>query len=301
MAVAVLAACLVACSKPQGVASLDANAMTKFVFPLWTEQGSIDHPQIKIDKKDKADQPMPVSLRPMQVVRLSDDSAVLLVAAEPIEAGHPTPGILGAYWFKRKADVWQLEKRDDQVAWLGAFGHFGAHHLQEVSPGQQVLAVDWSNSGMGQEMLAMALFKLDAQGISPMLKDNDVLLDMSTANSNGCEERMRQPIGKKQRVRLNDMDTENPPRQCFELKSKWSIAKGKNGPGNLLIDGSAKIYSHKEIGKDGDPNSDNDGDTFTSFELSAQQLHGKQEYRYDAASGLYKKISGKDLVPDWAR
>lgn len=50
-----------------------------------------------------------------------------------------------------------------------------------------------------------------------MLKDDGLLLDISTAGTPGCEERMQQLRGKKMRKRLNDREA--PFAQCYDQKS----------------------------------------------------------------------------------
>ncbi|PXX37315.1 hypothetical protein [Undibacterium pigrum] len=98
---------LTACSKPDSVTSLDKDALTALVFKDWKpaeKDKPVWHPVIRMNQESKDKEQM--TLRPLQVQQLGDDRAVLLLAAEPVIAGHGTPGVLSAYWFKRTGDRW---------------------------------------------------------------------------------------------------------------------------------------------------------------------------------------------------
>lgn len=97
--------------------SLDKDALTALVFKDWKpaeKDKPVGHPVIRMDKERKDKEQM--KLCPLQVQRQGDDSAVLLLAAEPLIAGHGTPGVLSAYCFKRTGDRWSLDERQDEVA-----------------------------------------------------------------------------------------------------------------------------------------------------------------------------------------
>jgi len=282
---------LTACSKPDSVTSLDKDGLTALVFKDWKpaeKDKAIGHPVVRMDKERKDKEQM--KLRPLQVHRLGDDRAVLLLAAEPVIAGHSTPGVLGAYWFKRTDGRWSLDKRQDEVGWMGIFGRFHETEIHELWPGHFALAVYWYDAGGGQESKYLSLFKLDEQAVTAMIKEDSLLLDTSTEGTQGCEERMQQVPGKKIRKRWNDVDT--PPVECHDLKSTWVIKKGQTTPGELIIDSAAIVFTNKEIGHD----ADQDGETYTNYDFTALASKGKQVFRYDAATGLYQRISGKSLL-----
>ncbi|MFZ6874990.1 hypothetical protein ACO0LF_23250 [Undibacterium sp. Di27W] len=276
------------------MSTLEKDALTALVFKDWkpTERDKpIEHPFIKMNAEGKDKEQM--KLRPLQVLKLNDSRAVLLLAAEPVIAGHSTPGVLSAYWFKRTGDSWSLDKRQEEVAMLGIFGHFADTSLHELWPGHFALAVYSNQAGGGQESQSLSLYKIDEQGVSSMVKDDALLLDMSTEGTQGCDERMQQVPGKKMRKRFNDLETQ--PVQCYDLKTKWSIKKGEAAPGDLLLESSARIFSNKEIGQD----ADRDGESYINYEFTAQARHDKQVFRYDAAKGGYQLDGRKNLLPDW--
>lgn len=61
-----------------------------------------------------------------------------------------------------------------------------------------------------------------------------------------------------------------------------------------MLESTARIFANKEIAQD----ADQDGETYTSDEFTAVARKGKQVFRYDVATGLYQRISGKNLLPD---
>ncbi|PXX37314.1 hypothetical protein [Undibacterium pigrum] len=175
---------------------------------------------------------------------------------------------------------------------MGVFGHFRETDIHELQTGHFALAVYWQDAGGGQESRYLSLFKLDEQVVTTMIKDDSLLLDISTAGTQGCEERMQQLPGKKIRKRLNDREA--PFAQCYDQKSTWTIEKGQTATGDLTLESVARIFANKEVAHD----ADQDGETYTSYEFTATASKGKQVFRYDVATGLYQRISGKNLLPD---
>ncbi|MFZ6744003.1 hypothetical protein ACO0LC_12295 [Undibacterium sp. JH2W] len=273
--------------------TLEKDALTALVFKDWKpaeKDKAIEHPFIKLNPDHKGKEQM--LLRPLHVLKLNDSRAVLLLAAEPVGAWHGMPGVLSAYWFKRTGENWSLDKRQEEVDFLGIFGRFDDTSLHELWPGHFALAVYSHQAGGGEEGTNLSLFKIDEQQVSTITSEGGLMISSSTEGTLGCEERMKQVPGKKLRKRYNDIETQ--PVQCYDLKTTWSIKKGQTAPGDLMLETSARIFSNKEIGQDADP----DGESYINYELTAQRKHDKQVFHYDPAAGVYQLHSRKKLLPD---
>ncbi|WP_295747940.1 hypothetical protein [Undibacterium sp.] len=285
-----------ACREQESVPSLDRNGLMTLVFKDWSVvkgNSIVLSKDLKLDLKERNTPSM--DLQPLQVVRLSDTRAVLLVAAQPVVVGHSSQAALGAYWFKLEGDQWSLENRQDEVAWLGSFGHFGSTKVLDLSSGKFGLIVESNYSGMGQEITFADLFFIGDHKITPMLNNQNALL-FSTVIQLGtsCDKWIDQAPGTIRRFRLSDNDFS--PQDCFKLNTKFQVKKGNTVPGNLILNSEAKMVVHRVIKQDSDGNN-----SFTSFEQKTSAIQGTEEYRFDPKKERYAIVSGHSVVPEWAR
>ncbi|MBC3918081.1 hypothetical protein H8L32_11385 [Undibacterium sp. CY18W] len=294
---------LAACGRTESVQTLERRDLMRLVFKGWDgEQNAVVKPPLL-----KAEFPVSVSaslqaglrMDALQVQRLNEDSAVLLVKGDTLDAGKPT--LLAAYWFHRRGEAWSLVSRQDVIEWLDNNGRnsaIGNTSIIELFPGQFALALEHSQLKQGVASTRLLLFRIDANNLVPML-DKTNGLDLAVHEESGpeCVNIIRNANtassahARGRHVRLRVHENEAEPPNCHDYLAKWDIAMGSTAPGDITLNFADKHYRYQELAH----TMDNEGERTSTYELQVSAQKGKKLFHFDADQQKYV------VVPDKAR
>ncbi|MFZ6768760.1 hypothetical protein ACO0LM_17015 [Undibacterium sp. Di26W] len=291
---------LAACGRTESVQTLERRDLMRLVFKGWDgEQNAIVRPpQLKAEfpVSVPADSQTGLRMDALQVQRLNEDSAVLLVKGDALDAGMPT--LLAAYWFRRRGEAWSLVSRQDVIEWLDSAGRdsaIGNTRIVELFPGQFALALEHSPLKQGLARTRLLLFRLDADNLVPLLeKGSEPDLTVHEESGPECVNIIRNTGNassahtKGKHIRLRLRETEAEPPHCYDYLAKWDIAMGGNTPGDITLNFADKHYRYQEIAH----TVDNDGERTSSYELQVSAQKGKKLFRFNAEQQKYV------IVPD---
>jgi hypothetical protein len=286
---------LCACGKSAALNPLDQNRLTTLVFAGWSPAATI----VQNSKLKLADSLMSrdgLNITPIQVVLISDNCAILLTKGEPLSAGHISGALLGAYWFKRVGDEWSLERRQDEIAWLGSSGNFGDVHAVLLSPQYHALLVEFDWDGMGQENRWFTVFGLGADKVTNLLdRNDDIHLSQhvfGTIPEADCDELLKHPPLKPIRVTDSSIERdEGRVQDCLDLKANWSIVPGKNALADIHVNQVREMSNHRVVKSVSDEN----GNGSITYELKFGTRRSQLIFHFDEKLGRYRLISGRDL------
>ncbi|MES2037887.1 MAG: hypothetical protein V4495_08625 [Pseudomonadota bacterium] len=288
---------LTACSKTEYADTLEPDALMKLVFKGWQADSIVKRPILKIqdDEFNKGG----MYLTPVKVLRLGDDRAVMLTRAIPLDTGKISRDVLAAYWFKRDAEKWVLEARQDDIDTLRSMQKINTVKIMELAPAKQGLLIEYGESHRGETGVFARLYMLAQHQMTVLIPENqDVLLGMKELNHADCIRRMKKAPGKPERVRLNDREGRDG--NCLDIQVKLQLKPGKDLPGDIVLSSSAKMFEYREIEHQDIP--DASGEYFTTYEVIPSTPRSTTVFRYDEAKGKYQVISGsKSFLPDWYR
>ncbi|MFZ6759954.1 hypothetical protein ACO0K9_22375 [Undibacterium sp. Ji50W] len=288
---------LAACGRTESVQTLERRDLMRLVFKGWDgEQNAIVRPpQLKAEfpVSVPADSQTGLRMDTLQVQRLNEDSAVLLVKGDALDAGMPT--LLAAYWFRRRGEAWSLVNRQDVIEWLDSTGRnsaIGNTRIVELFSGQFALALEYKQLKQGVANTRLLLFRLDADNLVPLLeKGSEPDLAIHEESGPECVNIIRnvgnvRTKGKHVRLRLRENEAEPP--NCYDYLATWDLAIGSNTPGDITLNFADKHYRYQEISR----NTDNDGERTSTYELQVSAQKGKKLFRFNAEQQKYV------IVPD---
>ncbi|GLS06247.1 hypothetical protein GCM10007860_34220 [Chitiniphilus shinanonensis] len=215
--------------------SLERNTVMPLFFPGW---GSRDGQRVQTLHLEGAEGRFDVS--PVQVVRLSDQRAVLVTAATEVDehgeaaAGHDTPGVLGAYWLRRDGERWLADGRQDDAGRAGFFGEVGSTDVVKLAAGRYALSVEYSSCWQGECGGWLALYELGEHRVRPLLGEP---IALSALNSGSvpppadCDAILAREPGTTERL-----PEEEERHACYEVTGSWQIVPGHDTPGDLVLD-----------------------------------------------------------------
>lgn len=272
----------------------------RLVFKGWDgEQNAVVKPPLlKAEFPVSVSASLQVGLRmdALQVQRMNEDSAVLLVKGDALDAGKPT--LLAAYWFHRRGEAWSLVSRQDVIEWLENAGRqsaIGNTRIVELFPGQYALALEHNQLKPGGTSSRLLLFRLDTDNLVPLLeKGSEPDLLVHEESGPECVSIIRNastasnPHSKGKHMRLRLRETEPEPPNCYDYLAKWDIVTGTTAPGDITLNFADKHYHYQEIAH----TIDNDGERTSSYELQVISQKGRKLFRFDADRQKYM------IVPD---
>ncbi|MFZ6657331.1 hypothetical protein [Undibacterium sp. TJN19] len=233
------------CARTESVQTLERRDLMRLVFKGWdsSQQKSIvKAPQLKVEIPALAVQGMRMDA--LQVVRLNEDIAVLLVKGEALQPISLNNGpassavsaaaaaaaaaasltsapsttsasmvqtLLAAYWFQRRGEAWSLVNRQDVVEWLTPVGPTGDSKIIELFPGNFALALEHAQlqkAGQKTEQNNwLSLYRITSDKVSLMLeKDKDLELAQHVESAPECTSMMRPTKGKHARLHVHDIE-----------------------------------------------------------------------------------------------
>jgi hypothetical protein len=79
--------------------------------------------QVQRPRSDRAAANVSLTVSPRLLVRLSQERYALISAEDQAVASHAEPGSVSVAYLQRGAGGWRLERRWDELAWIGDDGH----------------------------------------------------------------------------------------------------------------------------------------------------------------------------------
>lgn len=196
---------------------------------------------------------------------LSDDVAVLIANAQfPNENGvdlysHGQPGFLNVFLLQKSGTQWNVLKRHENVASLGAYGKLGSIEWMTPAGGKPIFGVNQFNMGQGYSMSSLSLFDPRADKLID-LADETIRLDSS--NDGACEEESG---------------------QCYSVEGKWHLAPAQSAAAydDIVIDFSG--FTPEEL-----PASERDADP--PRKPKKLTVNAQARYAYDGKA--YRLVGG---------
>ncbi|MET3132531.1 hypothetical protein AAKU55_002805 [Oxalobacteraceae bacterium GrIS 1.11] len=179
------------------------------------------------------------------------------------ESGHPVPGLLNVFFLKQTAAQWQVLKRQENIATLGASGQIGQAVWTRLGADLPALAMRHGDTAMGSSIEFLSLFDLGAD----TMRDLTESISIHSDNDGAC-----QP------------DTD----KCWNISGAWHFAPSAAGAryDDLLIDfsgESGEAKPHAEL-KEGD-----------KVVRIVSKIHASARYAFDGKS--YQLVEGENVVP----
>lgn len=240
---------LAACAKQAEpfATSTEPAALMRVVFPD-SKEGAAERAEMPSELGEEpgnaGDDSTKADFSAELVVRLSPDQVVLIVSGVPVAAGHPTHGLLMAYWFERHEKNWLLSKKEPQAVFTGFYGQAGDVKLIEPADDLKVLAVENGSCWQGMCGHWLHLFRVDGQGMTDLLGKEEAIQLGTDADgaTTSCEGLMKRGAGTRVRV---STDEYSEAYGCVGVSAKWyvRVRKDKSGPGDIVIEFSGKQTS----------------------------------------------------------
>lgn len=283
----IVAGCHQAFGAP-GTSSAEGPELIREVFPGWNEDRK-EFPYAAFNQKPISEtSASSLNVTPEQIVKLSDSEIVLLTKGAMPSPGHSSPALLGAYWFTLTDGRWRLASRQDEVAWLGSSGDFGAIDLKPLANGVFGVFVEVFWAGGGTDSSWLEVFSLDKTSAKPVLSNLSILQSENNAFAYDCEALLNSAPAKpiKMKVEAGGMTD-----RCMQLFATWELVPAR--PGEY-----AEIRSHQSKAKvEFQTLSIRKGYYRDEGEYSVRV--GRQEsnlvYRYSREKHTYVLTAGKDL------
>ncbi|WP_414440251.1 hypothetical protein [Burkholderia sp. 22PA0106] len=259
----------------------DANArVVEVELPVRDDSGRLPHAAAPKTETTR------VEIAPRQVIRLDDTHAVMLTEGVGVadtgvrDDSYASGAWLGAYFFRRDATGWLLDKRVDGVDYLGVAGTYGDTSVARI--GADEFGVVLTGGGCWQGFCGTWA---SVYGVAPgriATYASTVPVDGNNLGASGdCETALQQP-GAAKGAAASDTDVavgtdaSNPP-ACFDISGKLALVTGGNGG------------SEMQIRFDGVESTDTDDGT------RSRQIH--QTAVYQLRGGKYVLSSGHNPVP----
>lgn len=252
-----LALCLglAACSRheappaPASVAVAQADSLAREVlirlaFPAWhdDDKGRVVRARLPDPEyKGKGQAPLvedTIDVKPIQVIRLDDTHAVMLTEGVTMdEAGtrndsHAAGAWLGAYFFTRDGDAWQLGRRIDGYDYTGVSGSLGQSAVTKISATDFALTQTWGSCWQGYCGSWASVYRLEPGQISTLLGS----VAISAENSGAFEPCADALAGKPLALAASGADGQSDSEQvCYNVEGKPAFALGTDAPGDLTL------------------------------------------------------------------
>lgn len=298
-----LALVITACSSqpaPPVVPTLARDGLMRLAFPEWAPDLKHTSRLEVSEVSEKATQDGvyigDFFLEPEQVVRLSENLAVLIATGPEYEEGRGKavepldPGILTAVWFKRKDGWWTVDHRQQQVEHAGSFGSVGDISITKLDGTRFGLGNVSGGCWQGSCTRSLMLYAISKDSIQPILKEA-IPLEANNEGAMGgswCGDIFKHSDGVV-------FDTKQEPiTDCFNVSGKWRVLPAKTNLGDLVIN----FTEHRaSIADDSDISATQSGVVDANEPLKVVLTNKKSQavYRFDGKQ--YKLISGENPVP----
>ncbi|MBN3728836.1 hypothetical protein, partial [Burkholderia sp. Ac-20379] len=270
--------------------------LMRVVFPTWRDANDANARVVDVDLPVRDDagrlphaaapktESTRVEIAPRQVIRLDDTHAVMLTEGVGVgdtgvrDDSYASGAWLGAYFFRRDATGWLLDKRVDGVDYLGVAGTYGDTSVARI--GADEFGVVLTGGGCWQGFCGTWA---SVYGVAPgriATYASTVPVDGNNLGASGeCETALQQSGAPKSASDTDvvvNTDASNPP-ACFDIGGKLALATGSDG------------VSEMRIRFDGVESTDTDDGT------RSRQIHQTAVYRL--RGGKYVLSSGHNPVP----
>lgn len=288
--------------------------LMRAALPGWGPLGV--QTQVKFKLEGEQDQPnASYDASAVAVLPDGDDKAVLIVEGQMLGAGHPSPGVLAAYWLERKQGQWVRVAAQDPVDQVGFFGSLGKVKLVDLAPGLKGIAVESGSCWQGSCMTALSVYVPQGQRFG--LAHQGGLSESTRGARPGCEEALNAKPGSLLTLRPDEADFGDG---CWQIDSQWrvlprpttpanvSAAPDKAIPGDIEIRftgqqanllplptapaASAAATSSAAQGTAATRESTEDEDAPITYRVQHQPIREMQVLRFEG--GAYKVVSGKN-------
>jgi hypothetical protein len=272
--------------------------LMRVVFPAWRDANDASSRVVDVDLPVRDDsgrlphaaaqktETTRVEIAPRQVIRLDDTHAVMLTEGVGVadtgvrDDSYASGAWLGAYFFRRDATGWLLDKRVDGVDYLGVAGSYGDTSVVRI--GADEFGVVLTGGGCWQGFCGTWA---SVYGVAPgriATYASTVPVDGNNLGASGDCEMALQQTGAAKGAAASDTDVvvgtdaSNPP-ACFDIGGKLTLAPGSDGG------------SEMRIRFDGVESTNTDDGT------RSRQIHQTAVYRLQG--GKYVLSSGHNPVP----
>ncbi|MGT2433543.1 hypothetical protein ACU4GI_02115 [Cupriavidus basilensis] len=224
--------------------SLKREALIRLAFPGWRDddKGRVVRARLPDQEyKGKGEAPLvedTIDVKPIQVIRLDDTHAVMLTEGVTVDEGgtrndsHAAGAWLGAYFFTRNGEAWQLDRRVDGYDYTGVEGSLGQSSVTKISATDFALTQTWGSCWQGYCGSWASVYRLAPGQISTLLDS----VAMSAENSGALEPCADALAGKPLAPAERGTDSQDDGEQvCYQVEGKPAFALGTDAPGELTL------------------------------------------------------------------
>ncbi len=200
-----------------------------------------------------------IEITPREVIRLDDTHAVMLTEGVGIDDtgvrddGYAAGAWLGAYFFRRDASGWMLERRVDGVDYLGVAGSLGDTSVTRIGAGEFGLIVTGGGCWQGFCGTWASVYGVAPGRIATYA--STVPVDGNNLGASGdCEATLKAAspahgTAASETDVVVSNDAGSPP-ACFEVDGKLSLVTAEDGTSEMQIhfDGAETIASGDDGG-----------------------------------------------------
>lgn len=291
-----------------GAATAPAPAMPleeqlmRAALPGWGPLGV--QTEVKFKLEDPAEANATYEASAAGVLQDTEDKAVLIVAGQMLGAGHPSPGVLAAYWLERKQGQWVRVAAQEPVDQVGFFGMLGKVRLVDLAPGLKGIAVESGSCWQGYCMNGLNLYA--AQGQRFALAYTGASSEETSGAHDGCEEALKAKPGSTLTLRPEGTSFGD---NCLRIEHQWRILPPKPAagpasatpptPGDLELRFTGLQATLEPLPKPPKANGASapekegeDDEPLLSFSVQHQPIRETQVLRFEG--GVYIEVSGKN-------
>ncbi|MCR1770425.1 hypothetical protein EXE55_19580 [Burkholderia glumae] len=287
-----------AASLSAAAAGLGRADLMRAVFPRWHEGNDPGARDVEVELPERDDAgrirradgaaktiAARVEIAPREVIRLDDTHAVMLTEGVSVDDGgvrddsYASGAWLGAYFFRRDAAGWVLERRVDGVDYLGVAGTLGETSVARIGAGEFGLVVTGGGCWQGFCGTWASVYGIRPGRIATYA--STIPTDGNNLGASGdCDAALKAAEAAHGAASETDLiataDAGSPP-SCFDINGKLSLA--------AAADGTSEMRIHFDGAQTSGP-----GD-----EPAVRLIHQTAVYRL--RDGKYMLASGRNPVP----
>lgn len=275
--------------------------LMRVAVPDWAAEGK-KAIRLILTSDDKNEPGGYYALAPELVIRQDESHLTLIVSGEPTteagepNAGHASPGAIGAYWFEKQGNAWRKVAESAHFVNEGYFGKPG--DLRAIDLGGQMMALSVENGScwQGSCLRAQTIYTLNGNRLQQAF--SDVIAGDTLGSSANCSDLLARKDGEVMRATAEQFSIAG---SCSDITGKTTIQPGKNGPGQLVVEFTGVIGSAEEVQDEAAPTADNsdggetEAEAEITYRISIRQIHQKQVYHF--RDGRFVLIKGKNPIP----
>ncbi|HEY0584946.1 MAG TPA: hypothetical protein VGD52_02345 [Pseudoduganella sp.] len=239
--------------------------MMELLRAAYDAEGGDDYLLVELPDVEQREVRGSYRLEPVAMRELSNGRVALIANAQPANeqgeamSAHATPGLLNVYVMHREAGGWDLDSRQENIASLGSFGHFGKVEWVSLGNGKPGFTVQHGGTWQGQTISYLSVFDLTERAMHDLTQG----LPLFSSDEGNCGDESL---------------------SCTSVKGEWAFEKREGAGYDDLV---MRFTGHEESRA---------GDASAGTRRVRKGLSGMARYKFDGKR--YVLIEGENIVPE---